>query len=88
MRAAIYARYSSDLQREASIDDQIRECTNYVQREGWSISNTYADAALSGSSIALRPEFTRMMLDARADKFDVIVVIALGPSKQEFRRHS
>ena len=35
-KVAIYARYSSDNQREASIEDQIRLCREYAEREGWS----------------------------------------------------
>lgn len=35
MRAALYARYSSEGQREASIEDQNRNCERYAKREGW-----------------------------------------------------
>ena len=35
MRAVIYARYSSDNQREASIDDQVEVCRRYIQAHGW-----------------------------------------------------
>jgi len=43
--AAIYARYSSDLQREASIEDQIRICRERAAREGWPIYKDTATAA-------------------------------------------
>ena len=43
MRAAIYARYSSDNQRDASIEDQVRLCRERIDREGWSLVQTYAD---------------------------------------------
>jgi site-specific DNA recombinase len=36
MRAAIYARYSSDNQRDASIEDQVRLCRERIERESWS----------------------------------------------------
>ena len=49
-RAALYARYSSDLQREASIEDQFRICREHAEREGWKVSATYRDAAISGAS--------------------------------------
>ena len=49
-RAALYARYSSDLQREASIEDQFRICREHAEREGWTVSATYRDAAISGAS--------------------------------------
>ena len=44
-RAAIYARYSSDQQREASIEDQVRLCRERAEREGWTLVQTYADRA-------------------------------------------
>ena len=41
MRTAIYARYSTDLQREASIEDQVRACRQRIEREGWVLAGTY-----------------------------------------------
>ena len=52
MRAAIYARYSTDLQRDASIEDQVRICHERIVQEGWALTATYADAASSGASPA------------------------------------
>ncbi len=49
MRAVIYARYSSDSQREASIDDQIHRCRALIEREGWTEVDVYYDAAISGA---------------------------------------
>ena len=46
MRAVIYARYSSDNQREASIEDQIRICRAFIEREGWTYLDAYTDRAL------------------------------------------
>ena len=42
MRAVIYARYSSDLQREASIEDQIEVCRRYIERQGWTLTRVIA----------------------------------------------
>jgi DNA invertase Pin-like site-specific DNA recombinase len=53
-RAAIYARYSSDRQSDASIEDQVRLCDERGRREGYELIETYADRAVSGSSM-LRP---------------------------------
>ena len=53
-RVAIYARYSSQNQRDASIDDQVRLCRERAEREGWEIVATLADHAMSGASM-LRP---------------------------------
>ena len=54
MRAAIYARYSSNNQRDASIDDQVRQCRKRLDNEGWRQTEVYSDHAISGAS-TLRP---------------------------------
>lgn len=72
MRAVIYARYSSDQQREASIEDQIRVCERRIEREGWTLLHSYHDRALSGAS-RLRPGYQKLLEDARAGAFDVVV---------------
>lgn len=46
-RAVIYARYSSDHQREESIDAQVRACREYCQRKGYLVTKIYADEASS-----------------------------------------
>lgn len=51
MRAAIYARYSSDLQTDASIEDQIRIVEERAKSEGWTIVNRYTDHGISGASM-------------------------------------
>jgi site-specific DNA recombinase len=76
MRAVIYARYSTEMQRIESIEDQIEVCRRYAQRHGWTIVEVYSDAALSGSS-KLRPAFHQMMADARRGRFDVLVCEAI-----------
>ena len=60
MRAVIYARYSSEKQREASIEDQVEVCRRYAAAQGWAVVGTYTDAALSGAS-RFRPEFQRLL---------------------------
>ena len=76
VRAVIYARYSSDAQREASIEDQIEVCRRYIARQGWSLGATYDDRALSGAS-RFRPGFQKLLLDAKAGAFDVVVCEAI-----------
>ena len=49
MRAVIYARFSTDQQREASIEDQVRQCQAFLAGKGWSFVRTYEDRAMSGS---------------------------------------
>jgi DNA invertase Pin-like site-specific DNA recombinase len=48
-RVALYARYSHDLQRDASIEDQFRICRDQAKREDWRIVVTYKDAAISAA---------------------------------------
>jgi site-specific DNA recombinase len=76
MRAAVYARYSSDLQREASIEDQVRLCRGRIELEGWSYLRAYTDRAISGST-TLRPAYQRLLEDAREGQFDLVVAEAL-----------
>ena len=75
-RAVIYARYSSENQRLASIDDQVELCRRYASRMGWEVTEIYSDAATSGAS-AFRPGLTRLQTDARARQFDVVLCEAL-----------
>jgi DNA invertase Pin-like site-specific DNA recombinase len=76
MKAAIYARYSTDNQREASIADQVRLCRRLIEQQGWTLARAYEDRALSGGS-RHRPGYQQMLTDAEASLFDVIVVEAL-----------
>lgn len=76
MRAAIYARYSSDLQRDASIEDQVRLCKEHIEQEQWALYATYTDHAMSGAS-RLRPGYQKLLEDARGGAFDVVIAEAL-----------
>ena len=69
--AVLYARYSSDKQREASIDDQLRVCRDFCAREGIEVVRAYTDYAISGKTDQ-RPEF-RLMI-ANAPESDYVVV--------------
>ena len=77
MRAAIYARYSSDLQRDASIADQTRLCTDRASQEGWAVVEIYADHAASGAHLANRDAIKSLLEDARNGNFEVVVSEAL-----------
>ncbi|WP_051469492.1 recombinase family protein [Chelativorans sp. J32] len=76
-RAALYARCSSDNQREASIEDQIRLCREHAAREGWQIAESYHDAAISGASTILRPGIQKLVRDAQCGQFQIVVAEAL-----------
>jgi len=76
MLVAIYARYSSELQRDASIEDQVRVCRARIEVEDWHLSATYTDHAISGAS-RLRPGYQKLLEDARAHAFDIVIAEAL-----------
>jgi DNA invertase Pin-like site-specific DNA recombinase len=69
MRVAAYARYSSDSQREASLEDQLRNCRAYALRQGWPAPEVFTDAAISGARLD-RPGYAAVL----AGRFDVILV--------------
>ena len=73
---AIYARYSSENQRDASIEDQIRLCRALAEREGWTVSSVFSDRAQSGAS-TLRPGYQSMLEGVRRRACDVVVTEAL-----------
>ena len=76
MKVALYARYSSDSQRDASIADQLRICRAHAERQGWTIFEEYTDHAISGASL-LRPGIQAMMVDAQQSRFQVVIAEAM-----------
>src|ERR671914_3051828 len=76
MKVAIYARYSSENQREASIADQFRICREFARRQGWTIANEYSDSAVSGATL-LRSGFQAMMASALRKDVDVVLAESL-----------
>ena len=73
MKAVIYARYSSDNQREESIEGQLRECKEYADKNGITILCSYIDRALSAKTDN-RPEFQKMVQDSAKGLFDTVLV--------------
>jgi len=76
MRTAIYARYSTDLQSDASIEDQLRLCRRLIEQNGWTVAESYIDAGLSGAS-HLRPGYQRLLQDGREGRFEAVVAEGL-----------
>ena len=76
MRVALYARYSSDNQRDASIEDQFRICRAHAEKNGWQIVACYSDRAISGTTL-LRPGIQDLMAQARAGQFDIVLAEGL-----------
>lgn len=72
-KAAFYGRFSSNNQREESIDAQLRAAEEFADRNGYEIICNYADKAKSGTSDK-RPEFLRMIKEAEKGLFDVVIV--------------
>ena len=73
MKGVIYARYSSDSQREESIEGQVRECKEYAGRNDIDIVEIYIDRAFTATNDN-RPDFQRMIHDSASKKFEVILV--------------
>ena len=72
-RAVAYARFSSDQQREESIDAQLRAIREYAQRNNMLIVEEYIDRAKSATTDN-RPEFQRMVEDSKNGEFDSVIV--------------
>ncbi|HEY0233920.1 MAG TPA: recombinase family protein [Afipia sp.] len=75
-RVALYARYSSDNQRDASIEDQLRQCRERATREGWTVVESYSDRAISGASL-IRSGIQSLLADAQSGRFDMVLSEAL-----------
>ena len=71
MTAVIYARYSSDNQREESIEGQLRECTAFADKNGITVLRHCIDRAVSAKTDN-RPEFQNMIKDSGKKLFDMI----------------
>ena len=77
IRAAIYARYSSDMQDVSSIADQVATARTFLSRQGWHEVGTFEDAAISGASTVGRPGLANLMAAAEAGQFDVVLTEAI-----------
>jgi DNA invertase Pin-like site-specific DNA recombinase len=77
--AAVYARYSSDLQDTSSIDGQVRKASGWAEKYGFTISerHRFIDEAVSGTKNS-RPGLERMLAAAEQGEFDILIVESLS----------
>lgn len=73
IKGVIYARYSSDNQREKSIEGQLRECKAFAEKNDIQIVETYIDRGFSVRTDR-RPDFQRMIKDSAGKKYEVVIV--------------
>ncbi len=73
IRAVLYARYSSDMQREESIEAQVEAIKAFAAKENIVITEQYIDKALTGTTDN-RPEFQRMIADSKLHEFQLLLV--------------
>lgn len=76
--AVIYARYSSDLQKDRSIDDQIALCKEIALRNGYSVGEIYTDRAKSGASMFERDGLLALMNSAKKRNFQAVICESLS----------
>jgi DNA invertase Pin-like site-specific DNA recombinase len=76
--AVIYARYSSDLQKDRSIDDQIAHCRTLAERHGYKVTEIFTDRKVSGESMFERDGLLALMQAAKKRAFDVVIVETLS----------
>ena len=77
MRAVIYARYSTDMQSETSVEDQVRLCRERGERDGHNVTQLFSDYAISGNSLVNRPGMLSLMAAAKDGMFDLVYAEAL-----------
>lgn len=88
-RAVIYARFSSDMQREESIEAQVRACKEYCRKKLYVVTNIYVDEAKSARDVLKRDAYNQMMADALEHKFDVIIFHKIDRNaRNEFNYYS
>ncbi len=72
LRAAVYARYSSDLQNPRSLEDQIRDCRARIEAEGWELVGVFSDRMISGDTIH-RPNYQALLAALVRGEIDVVI---------------
>ena len=74
LRAAVYARVSTEEQKEGqTVDSQVAELEEFAAANGWKVAGAYKDEGWSGSIMA-RPALDRLRDDARLGRFDAVLI--------------
>lgn len=74
VKAALYGRFSDEMQSAHSADDQLRVCGDICKRHGWAVAFIERDEAVRAGATASREGFERLLAHARAGRFNVLVV--------------
>lgn len=75
IKCVIYARYSSENQREVSAEEQVKLCREYAEKRGYEVIEEYVDKELSGKT-ANRKRFQHMISDSASRTFQIVLVYA------------
>ena len=75
-RAVIYARFSTDMQKPTSIEDQVALCRKTAEENGWSVVDVRSDHGLSGT-LADRPGFVALEEDIRRGRANLVLFVSL-----------
>ncbi len=76
MNIVIYARFSSSSQREASIEEQVKVCREYAERNNYTVVKVYSDSAISGKTDN-RPALRKLLSDSSNEKFNAVIVYSI-----------
>lgn len=76
MNVVIYARFSSSSQREASIEEQVKICREYAERNNYNVVKVYSDSAISGKTDN-RPALKKLLYDSSKQKFNAVIVYSI-----------
>ena len=71
--ALIYARYSSDLQNAASIDDQVRLCRERLDQDQIEVRDIFVDRAISGSALQTRSGIQALLDEVARGSVDIVI---------------
>jgi site-specific DNA recombinase len=73
-RAAVYARFSSDLQKDTSVEDQFLLCNRFAERQGYKVVAKFCDRAKSATTLHDRDGLFKLREAAKRGEFDLVIV--------------